>query len=164
MSTGDPICKHGTWWHNCRRCNTDTGIPIGEDDKMLNQDMRERHVEESHHTCGFHKKNPGQQYAGCTCSGSYSLVLGPPPTPTPELSDSHPMTESGKLKEERVPEVAGRTVSTSLAELEHRLRHYILREQKEHRFDQDNGLIELLSECVRLSREYADHMNGGSHD
>ena len=103
MSTGDPICKHGTWWHNCRRCNTDTGIPIGEDDKMLNQDMRERHVEESHHTCGFHKKNPGQQYAGCTCSGSYSLVLGSPPTPTPELSDSHPMTESGKqeLSEDR---------------------------------------------------------------
>ena len=95
------------------------------------------------------------------------VEIGPPHVPIATLGEimrAEEKSESGKQKEERVPEVAGRTVSTSLAELEHRLRHYILREQKEHRFDQDNGLLELLSECVRLSREYADHMNGGSHD
>lgn len=27
----------------------------------------------THHTCDFHKKHPGKTYAGCTCSGSYSL-------------------------------------------------------------------------------------------
>ena len=26
-------------------------------------------------TCDFHKKNPGIPYAGCTCSGSYSLSV-----------------------------------------------------------------------------------------
>ena len=24
-----------------------------------------------HHTCDFHKKHPGKNYAGCTCSGAY---------------------------------------------------------------------------------------------
>ena len=25
------------------------------------------------HTCDFHKKNPGKQWAGCTCSGSFGV-------------------------------------------------------------------------------------------
>jgi len=28
----------------------------------------------SRHTCAFHKKNPGKEYAGCTCSSSYSQI------------------------------------------------------------------------------------------
>ena len=57
---------------------------------------------------------------------------------------------------ERVPEVDGRVLGCSIAEFEHRLRHYILKEQKEHRFDQDNGLLQLLCDAVRLSREFTD--------
>ncbi len=29
------------------------------------------------HVCEFHKKYPGQNYAGCTCSGSYGAVVKP---------------------------------------------------------------------------------------
>jgi hypothetical protein len=29
-------------------------------------------VTSTHETCAFHKKNPGVNYAGCTCGGSYS--------------------------------------------------------------------------------------------
>lgn len=27
-----------------------------------------------HHTCDYHKKHPGAQWAGCTCWGSYGQV------------------------------------------------------------------------------------------
>ena len=30
-----------------------------------------------HRTCGFHKKYPGRNYPGCTCSGSYTAVVKP---------------------------------------------------------------------------------------
>jgi len=59
---------------------------------------------------------------------------------------------------ERVPEVAGRKIKSSLAELEHRLRYYILQEQRHHRFEPDTGLIDVLCEGVRLCREQADFM------
>lgn len=26
-----------------------------------------------HHTCPFHRRNPGVPWAGCTCSGSYGM-------------------------------------------------------------------------------------------
>ena len=28
-------------------------------------------VEVSHTVCGFHQRNPGKPYPGCTCSGAY---------------------------------------------------------------------------------------------
>ena len=30
------------------------------------------------HTCDFHKKYPGTNFPGCTCSGSYRTVVKPP--------------------------------------------------------------------------------------
>lgn len=29
------------------------------------------------HTCDYHKRNPGKNYAGCTCSGSFAVVVKP---------------------------------------------------------------------------------------
>ena len=34
-----------------------------------------------HHTCEFHKKNPGVQWAGCTCSAGISQTIVPDDTP-----------------------------------------------------------------------------------
>ncbi len=34
-------------------------------------------TETSHNTCGYHKRYPGKNYAGCTCSGSFSLRVKP---------------------------------------------------------------------------------------
>ena len=41
------------------------------------------------HTCGYHEKNPGKPWAGCTCSGSHGLVRKKfwPPLGKPEPLD-----------------------------------------------------------------------------
>lgn len=35
-------------------------------------------VVSSRQTCAFHQKNPGKNYAGCTCGGSYGHRLATP--------------------------------------------------------------------------------------
>jgi len=40
---------------------------------LVHHDSDEWEGVSSHHTCSFHKRNPGTPYAGCTCSGSYGL-------------------------------------------------------------------------------------------
>lgn len=35
----------------------------------------------TYETCEFHKKNPGVNYAGCTCSASYSSEYVPDENP-----------------------------------------------------------------------------------
>lgn len=37
----------------------------------FNPDDYETHTD--HMTCQFHKDNPGVPYAGCTCTGTYSV-------------------------------------------------------------------------------------------
>lgn len=41
---------------------------------MMYYNYEEYEVEVTHTTCAYHKRNPLTPYAGCTCSGSYSLV------------------------------------------------------------------------------------------
>lgn len=38
-------------------------------------------VKSTNETCAFHQKNPGVNYAGCTCGGSYSGHYVPDPNP-----------------------------------------------------------------------------------
>ncbi len=40
-----------------------------------------------HHTCEFHKKYPGEAWAGCTCSGGVSQTITPDNTPPKKKCD-----------------------------------------------------------------------------
>lgn len=39
--------------------------------QMIVEQLREMESVVKHHTCDYHKRNPGKPYAGCTCSTSY---------------------------------------------------------------------------------------------
>ena len=39
---------------------------------LMNQpDPKDMKVVTNHHTCDYHKRNPGVSWAGCTCGGSW---------------------------------------------------------------------------------------------
>ena len=43
----------------------------------------------THHTCNFHKKHPGSQFPGCTCSSSYTTKTKPMAEWTEEERSRH---------------------------------------------------------------------------
>ncbi len=57
-----------------------------------------------------------------------------------------------------LPSVAGRRLSTSIADLENRCLVHLAEEQE--KLMPDNALIAVLCDAVRLGREYADEMTG----
>lgn len=46
-------------------------------------------TEVTHHTCDFHKRNPGAQFPGCTCSSSYSTRDKPEPEWTKDERENY---------------------------------------------------------------------------
>jgi len=77
-------------------------------------------------------------------------------TGTFERNDCQPSAASaGSLP---LPEVAGRRIEGSIEQLEFRAKFYIGKELK--KLEPDNALIAVLSDTVRLSREFSDTMNG----
>lgn len=57
-----------------------------------------------------------------------------------------------------LPAVAGRRMTCSIAKLERRCRFLLKVEQE--KILPDNQLIDALCNCVRMGREYCDHVKG----
>jgi hypothetical protein len=57
-----------------------------------------------------------------------------------------------------LPEVSGRMIEGSIDNLERRAKLYIGKELE--KLEPDNALIAILSDTVRLGREFSDTMNG----
>lgn len=46
---------------------------------MIHNLPEDRYVEETRYTCEYHKTHHEANYAGCTCSASWTLKIGKPP-------------------------------------------------------------------------------------
>lgn len=62
---------------------------------IIEHDPEDWVVETTSHTCPFHEEHPGQSYAGCTCSGSFTSRLKTPE----ERAASRPRTRGIPHKE-----------------------------------------------------------------
>lgn len=89
----------------------------------------------------------GCKHGECAKYGGRWHIQGCPHRPSAGSAGSLPL-----------PEVAGRIIEGSIEQLEFRARFYIGKELE--KLDPDNALIAVLSDTVRLGREFSDTMNG----